>query len=70
MWALTARSPRPTATDDLIYFCYGDDEDGGPDLARQMIWKSICRLRQKLMPIGWRIDNKHGQGYWLAARKP
>lgn len=66
MWCLVARSPQPTSTKDLVYFCYGEDEDGGPNGAARCVHSTICKLRPKVLSLGWRILTRWHEGYWLA----
>lgn len=65
LWCLAARHPRRTKNEDIVYFCYGDREDGGPLLADEIIRVKISGLRQKLVPIGWEINPHYYMGYLL-----
>lgn len=68
LWCLVARWPKPTSTDDLIWFCYGDDEQGGPLRADGVIKTKVSHINKKLARWPWHIAASWGWGYYLARR--
>jgi DNA-binding response OmpR family regulator len=66
---LLVNQGRIVSVDELVEYVWGDDEDGGPVGAREMIRMYAVMLRR----MGWEIDNIHGRGYaiwWRGQERP
>jgi len=62
--ALIKAYPRPLSRDRLIELLYGDDPDGGPEGAGNIVTVRIAHLRKELAPMGWTVNcNGRGRGY-------
>lgn len=48
---------------------WGDDPNGGPDHAENVIRQFVMRSRAKLAPFGFGIETVHGIGYRLVTVK-
>ena len=70
MWLLVARWPLWTKTEDIIYFCYGHDEGGGPISAANNVAVVVHRLRKKMADTLWGITSWKGEGYKLTPLAP
>lgn len=56
-----------TNADRLIMALWGDDPDGGPEMARRTLDVHLCNIRKKLRnhKLPWRLVNVWGGGYRL-----
>jgi DNA-binding response OmpR family regulator len=61
---LLAAADRPVLAEQLIEQLWGDREDGGPDYVLRALSVYFTRLRQKLNPLGLRIENIRYGGGW------
>lgn len=49
----------------IVDFLYGDEEDGGPEDARNCAQVHITKVRRKISPLGWVIEAERYRGYRL-----
>lgn len=58
-------SPRRATVHELVNVLYGDDPDGGPEWAVEIVRCAFCTYRDRL-PKGWQVvsrKNSGGYGY-------
>lgn len=60
--ALIRRKGRLVQMRVLADECFEDDPEGGPDDASNSIRVALMKLRQRLAPVGWKIESKGGRG--------
>ena len=60
---LTGIRQRTRTLDELVEWVYGDDPNGGPVSAKNVIAVQICRLNERLAPLGIRAGAQR-KGAW------
>lgn len=54
---------RCVSLNEIIDMLYGNDPDGGPNNASNVIYTQMISLRRKFEVVGIEIENVHGRGY-------
>ena len=64
-----AQSPGFVTYEELIDLLWGDDEDGGPDKANELIHKHMMNIRTIAAALGYRLDIRQGIGFAMVPIK-
>lgn len=61
---------RPVRVSEIIGHAFGHRADGGPLAARESVYSAVHAINKAIVPLGWRVENEYGRGYFLVNFAP